>query len=101
MRNSVNAMPDAILILSGNWQLQWLNKSAEHLFDIKFSHDFEKKITDLIEGKGFREYIEVGDFKDHFRYEYRNSNVVHLEIRVIQHQPESYLLHARDVTLMR
>jgi len=96
-QESVDALPDAAVLLNKNFGIEWFNANAKEMLGLK-SGDIHCYIGNLIRHPKFFHYINV-NFHD------RSLEVMSpidkdktLDIRVIDYSTDQFLLLARDVT---
>ncbi len=99
IRESINAMPDAAVILRENSEIQWWNGPARDLLGLQWPQDEGQRIANLFRHPDFGSFIR--------REEEGTSTItvpspvdedLMLEIRLIPYAENQRLLLARDIT---
>jgi two-component system phosphate regulon sensor histidine kinase PhoR len=95
---AANAMPDAVVILGEEQEIEWINPRAERLLGIHESTDIGQPITNLVRHPGFRALLEKPYSDEEF--EMRSPTVMsrYLAVRRVPYGSSQELLIARDVT---
>ena len=62
LRRSAAAMPDGVVLLTANREIQWFNRRARHLLDLKPKLDIGLRIDNLIRVPEFVRYLDAGEF---------------------------------------
>lgn len=98
-QNSTAAMPDAAVVLGKNYEIEWLNKAAQHLLGLQSPQDKGKPITNLIRSPAFCDYLANGDEQATIRLASPHDPNLILVIRVVPYaRHHQHLLLARDIT---
>ncbi|MGW8248649.1 MAG: phosphate regulon sensor histidine kinase PhoR [Acidiferrobacterales bacterium] len=95
---AANAMPDAVVILGEEQEIEWINPMAERLLGIHENTDIGQPITNLVRHPGFRALLEKPYSDEEF--EMRSPTVMSrfLSVRRVPYGSSQELLIARDVT---
>ncbi len=104
-KESTEALPDATIILGGNWEIEWFNSKCETYFGLKKKKDVGQSLTNLIRSPILLDFIEnhscekkdgVEKVKDTLEIPSPDNKKI-LSIRLIPYG-HKFLLIARDVT---
>ena len=101
LRESLSALPDAIVALDRNNRIEWWNKAAIELLNLSSSLDQGKRIEVIIDARGFREFVALPISDEQLDVPSPVSPDKLLSIRITPYGNEQRLLQARDVTLIR
>lgn len=97
-RRATEALPDAAVVLSDEFEIEWFNKAAAYLLGLQ-SKDKGLRIDNLLRHPGFVNYLRQAKFEQAITIQVPNN--VQLEIRIVPYVPDRYLLLAQDVTQLR
>jgi two-component system phosphate regulon sensor histidine kinase PhoR len=100
IRKMAAAMPDAVLTLSSDGEISWLNRQAEVYFGLVGEPVLGQKLVDLIEHPTLKDYIKAEQFRRGLEVEAPGDPAMMLEISVTRFKKrrERFLLVARDIT---
>lgn len=95
---AASAMPDAMVILGEDQEIEWINPMAERLLGINEHTDIGQPVTNLIRHPGFRALLEKPYTDEEF--EMRSPTIMsrYLAVRRVPYGSSQELLIARDVT---
>ncbi len=98
-QKSTSAMPDATVVLSKNYQIEWLNKASRQLLGLQSPQDKGKPITNFIRSPSFAEYLANNDNQSFVNLVSPSNSEIILRICVIPYaRNDQHLLIARDIT---
>jgi two-component system, OmpR family, phosphate regulon sensor histidine kinase PhoR len=97
-RRSTAAMPDAVVVLGSEHEIEWVNKSARRLLGLKSSRDKGQNITNLIRKPDFLAYINNPSKQENITIVSPTNSEIILRINIIPYAKNRYLLLARDVS---
>lgn len=98
-QNSTAAMPDAAVVLGKNYEIEWLNKAAQHLLGLQSPQDKGKPITNLIRSPVFCDYLVNSDEQTTIKLASPHDPNLILVIKVVPYaRNHQHLLLARDIT---
>lgn len=97
-RNSAHALPEAIVMLDKEFQIQWLNDAAARLLGLDYARDIGQRIDNLMRQPQFCTYLHTGQFADPVTLEPTLGGEQHLLIRIVPYGTSQLLLVAYDVT---
>ncbi|MCV6636141.1 phosphate regulon sensor histidine kinase PhoR [Candidatus Albibeggiatoa sp. nov. NOAA] len=97
-RRSTTAMPDAVVVLGPNHEIEWVNKAARQLLGLRSSRDKGQCITNLIRQPLFVQYLNNINKKESIKLNAPTNPEVMLRINIVPYAKNRYLLLARDIT---
>ena len=100
-RDSLSALPDAIIALDRNNRIEWWNKAAGELVGLSSSIDQRKRIEVFFPSSEFREYIAQDDLNEPIEIKAPASPEKLLSIRITPYGDNQRLFRAEDVTLVK
>lgn len=90
------AVPDAMVVLSQENQIEWLNPAAERLLGLRSARDQGARIVNLVRSPDFQDYLHTGDFSNAFPL--TTSNERQLSVQIVPFDESLKLLIGRDIT---
>ncbi|GAB4351473.1 MAG: phosphate regulon sensor histidine kinase PhoR [Methylohalobius crimeensis] len=99
-RQATEALPDATVVLTDDFEIEWFNKAAARLLGFQ-SRDKGLRVDGLIRHPGFVEHLQQRRFDQSLTISAPDSERTQLEIRIVSYMPDRYLLLAQDVTQIR
>ncbi|MFL2558143.1 MAG: phosphate regulon sensor histidine kinase PhoR [Candidatus Thioglobus sp. MED-G25] len=100
-RDSLSALPDAIVALDRNNRIEWWNKAATELLGLSASSDQGKRIEVIISSREFQEFTRLVTSNQQLEVQSPITSDKILSIQITQYGDGQRLLQARDVTLVR
>ncbi|MGM0554725.1 MAG: phosphate regulon sensor histidine kinase PhoR [Pseudomonadota bacterium] len=105
-RDSVKAMPDAVIILRADYRIKWVNDAAPDMLDITWPRDEGQRITHLLRYPSFLDFMgEPGNPDSRTTHTITLPSPLMdnrwLEMRLIPYGDRQFLLLARDTTQLR
>jgi len=100
-RDGAEALPDAALVLSKDFIIQWGNKKAQKLLGVRTSGDVGQRIDNLIRLPIFSKYLEAQNWETPCHIVSPVNHEVHLELRFMAYGTDHFLFIARDVSKIR
>jgi two-component system, OmpR family, phosphate regulon sensor histidine kinase PhoR len=101
-RDSVKAMPDATVVLTGDYEVEWCNQAARDLLGLRWPQDEGQRISNIVRHPEFVTFLA-----QHTR-EARMISLpspvdgrLWLEVRLVPYAKKRHLLLARDTTALR
>lgn len=99
-RHATSALPDAVVVLNNQHEIEWFNEPAEHQLGLKKEHDENQPIVYLIRQSEFMLYLNGDDFSEPIKLKsWRSANVT-LELHLIPFGTKQKLLICRDVSAL-
>ncbi|MEK7991464.1 MAG: phosphate regulon sensor histidine kinase PhoR [Thiotrichaceae bacterium] len=97
-RRSTTAMPDAVVVLGPNHEIEWVNKAARQLLGLKSARDKGQCITNLIRQPLFVQYLSNINKEESIKLNAPTHEDIMLRINIVPYAKNRYLLLARDIT---
>jgi two-component system phosphate regulon sensor histidine kinase PhoR len=98
-RQSTEALPDAIVILRGNDEIEWVNKAARQILGLQ-QNDKNQRIINLMRFPEFIRYLKAAEYGEPIVIPSPVNPRLTLEVRIIAYGLGLKLLLAQDVTQM-
>lgn len=92
------ALPDAVVIINAQRNLEWWNRAAERLLGLKVKSDQGKPVFNLLRDPRFIRYIRREDYAEPLYLNSPNDTEIKLEYKVTGFAKSDLLLVARDIT---
>ena len=96
--DTVSALPDATVILNGNWEIEWANRAAEELLGIERSRDFGLRIGNLIRDPDFDAALDTFDKEMNLELPSPVNADFMIALRMVSYGKGKKLLTARDIS---
>ncbi|TYK65196.1 phosphate regulon sensor histidine kinase PhoR [Colwellia echini] len=97
-RDGAEALPDAALMLSEEWTIEWGNKKAQRLLGVRWPDDYGQRIDNLLRAPEFGEYLAHKNFDSPCLLVSPMNSDMQLEIRIMAYGSDDVLLLARDIS---
>ncbi|QOL27013.1 phosphate regulon sensor histidine kinase PhoR [Thalassotalea sp. LPB0316] len=97
-RDGAEALPDAAVVLSDDFIIEWSNKKAQNLLGIVCPGDVGQRIDNLIRNPEFTRVLYQQAFEAPFHIDSPLKEDTTLELRIMTYGVDQYLLVARDVS---
>ena len=97
-RRMTTAVPDGIVVLGADREIQWFNRNAARLLSLRRKVDFGQRIDNLVRQPGFVAYLERGDFALPVVVRALFDAEVHLSLHLVAYGAGQKLMIVRDVT---
>ncbi len=95
-KQTLGALPDGVVLLLKNWEIQWLNRIAQSELGLDPGTDVGKKIVEVYPDKKLTNYINKGEFSKSILLKNKAGQI--LETRIISAGAKFWALVTRDVT---
>ncbi len=95
-KQTLGALPDGVVLLLKNWEIQWLNPIAQTDLGISPATAIGKNITAIDINKDLIDFIKTGDFSKTLHITTKNRKI--LEARIISSGTKYWVLVTRDIT---
>jgi two-component system phosphate regulon sensor histidine kinase PhoR len=92
------AMPDAVVILSAQDEIEWANDVARQLLGVHYPRDAGMRLGNLIRDPEFAEYLHRGDFREPLALDLSIDPPQQVAIQLFPYGDSQKLLMGRDVT---
>ena len=96
-KSSTRALPDATIVLTGDFTILWVNDAATEIVGVRKS-DAGQPVTNLIRSPHFARYLEEQNYSQPLEMTSQANPEQHLLLRVVPYEGGQYLLQARDIT---
>ena len=100
LHRTLEAMPDAAVVLEKNLEVEWFNAAAQKLLGLS-STSKNKKISKLIKNKRLNNYLKKKDFEQTLEIQSPVSPALELEVNMVHFGEDLYLLTAHDITQIK
>ena len=97
-RAAGQALPDGVVILNSDTQIEWANPTAERHLDIDPRRDAGQAITNLLRNPDFIAYLDSGGYGEPLVLRRARGDASVLTLRIIAFGDEQKLLLTRDIT---
>ncbi len=97
-RRMTTAVPDGIVVLGSEREIQWFNRNAARLLSLRRKVDFGQRIDNLVRQPDFIRYLERGDYTLPVVVRATFDSEVHLALQVVAYGAGQKLMIIRDVT---
>lgn len=97
-RRLTTAMPDGVIVLNAQREIQWFNRNAMRLLGLRRKMDFGQRIDNLLRHPDFRRYLESGEYDTPVVLRAPAAPETYLALHAVAYGEEQMLLLARDVT---
>ncbi|HDK38621.1 MAG TPA: phosphate regulon sensor histidine kinase PhoR [Thiolapillus brandeum] len=100
--DTLEAMPDAAIILEKDLRVQWFNSAAHELLGLELSaRKHRQPVARLIKYPDFKRWLDTGDFSHPLELASPAAGTRVLQIRMVAFGHEQYLLLAHDITELK
>ena len=100
--DTLEAMPDAAIVLQADLRVQWFNSAAHELLGIPLSaRKHNRRVSRLVRNDDFRCWIQEGDFSQPLEMTSPASPARALQIRIVGFGEDQHLLLAHDITELK
>jgi two-component system phosphate regulon sensor histidine kinase PhoR len=97
-RAAGQALPDGVVILNRERQIEWANPTAERHLDIDAKRDAGQAITNLLRHPDFLAYLDIHAYAEPLVLRRARGEAAVLTVRVIEFGDDQTLLLTRDIT---
>ncbi len=98
LRRSAAALPDGVIMLTPAREIQWFNRTARRLLDLRPKLDIGLRIDNLIRVPEFQRYLEEGKFETSVVVPVHPTGDTMLSLQIVPYGEGGQFLFARDVT---
>lgn len=97
-RHAASALPDGVVVLNANNEIEWCNPPAEVKLGLDLRQDENQPISYLVRHSDFVQYLQAQEYAEPIKLKsWRNAELT-LEIQLIPFGTKQKLLICRDVT---
>ena len=97
-RRMTTAMPDGVVVMSAEREIQWFNRNAARLLQLRRKVDYNQRIDNLVRHPDFSRYLAAGEFSQPVVVRSVVDAQAHLLLHVVAYGAGQQLLLVRDVT---
>lgn len=97
-RDGAEALPDAAVVLSTDFIIEWSNKKAQNLLGVVCPNDVGQRVDNLIRNPEFSQVLTNYEFDTPFHIDSPMKEDTRLELRMMLYGADQYLMIARDVS---
>ncbi|MGH8310933.1 MAG: phosphate regulon sensor protein PhoR, partial [Steroidobacteraceae bacterium] len=98
LQQSTAALPDGVVMLNGELEILWFNRTAGRLLDLRRPEDLGLRIDNLLRQPEFSRYLQSGQFGSAVTVRPDAASDRHLSLRIVPYGEEQRLLLVRDVS---
>ncbi|MDH3514478.1 MAG: phosphate regulon sensor histidine kinase PhoR [Gammaproteobacteria bacterium] len=97
-QKAASAMPDAVIVLSQQGDIEWANTSAARLLGVRYPRDVGMRLINLLRDPEFAQYLERGDYSELLGIISPDNSEIHVSIQITPFGSSQKLVIGRDVT---
>ena len=97
-RRMTTAMPDGVVVMSAEREIQWFNRNAARLLSLRRKVDYRQRVDNLIRHPDFSRYLSGGDYSQPVVIRAAVDSELYLLLQVVAYGAGQQLLLVRDVT---
>jgi two-component system phosphate regulon sensor histidine kinase PhoR len=99
-REAANAVPDALVILDKQQQIEWANPAATHLMNIRWPQDDGRLLTEVLPHPDLGSFVDTGDYSRPLDLAPERNRTIMLSLRITPfgERKRQRLLVGRDIT---
>ena len=97
-RRMTTAMPDGVVVLGSEREIQWFNRNAARLLGLRRKLDFGQRLDNLVRQPDFIRYLENADYAVPVVVRSTVASDTHLALHVVSYGAGQTLLLVRDVS---
>lgn len=98
LRRSAAAMPDGVVMLTPDREIQWFNRRAQQLLNLKPKLDIGIRIDNLVRSPEFVRYLDAADFSSPVVVAVHPNGGETLAMHLVPYGGGGQILFARDIT---
>jgi two-component system phosphate regulon sensor histidine kinase PhoR len=97
-QNAAAALPDAVVILTEQDEIEWANRNAARWLGIHYPRDAGMRLGNLLRDPGFSRYVAIGDFTEPLELPSPANTENTVSIQIIPFGARQKLVLGRDIT---
>ena len=97
-QSAASAMPDAVVILSEQDDIEWANRNAARWLGIRYPRDAGMRLGNLLRDPEFSRYVALGDFTEPLEMPSPTNTENTVSIQIIPFGARQKLVLGRDIT---
>jgi two-component system, OmpR family, phosphate regulon sensor histidine kinase PhoR len=98
LRRSTAALPDGVVVLDGELEILWFNRTAARLLDLRRPADLGLRIDNLLRQPEFARYLRQREYGGAIVVQPDAASDRHLEVQLVPYGDGQHLLLVRDVS---
>ena len=98
-RQTLELLPEGVVILKGSWKIEWVNTTASHHFGLTMA-DEGRNFLDHIESADFRAWMRQRNYERHFNLISPDDSLI-LDVAVVAPDERHMIIVTHDVTERR
>jgi len=98
-RESTAALPEGVIVLREQGDIEWWNDKAGELLGLKYPHDVDRRLTNLLRNPEVMEYFRHTDEEKPVRFPSPLDEMKILSLKIVPYGNNQKLVVVRDVTL--
>ncbi len=98
LQNAARAIPDGVVVLSGQDEIDWANPMAERQFDLDLARDRGRQITYLLRQPAFVAYLGAHSYSEPLVMKCPRNRDNTLSVQLVPFGDDQKLLISRDIT---
>jgi two-component system phosphate regulon sensor histidine kinase PhoR len=99
-QRAASALPDGMVLLNINDQIEWCNPPAEQQLGLNLQQDAGQPISYLVRQTAFTDYLQAQDYREPVKLKSLHSPDITLELQLVPFGDRQKLLLCRDITPM-
>lgn len=98
LQEAAGALPDGVVVLNAEDQIEWANHAAELLLGLNMEHDAGQPIAYLLRHSDFANYLVSFNYSETLKLKNPRNPAISLELQLVPFGENQKLLICRDVT---
>ena len=98
LQRSTAALPNGVVMLNGQREIMWFNRTAARLLDLRRTADLGLRIDNLLRDPEFARYLDGGDYSNAVVIRPTNADQRYLSLQIVPYGEGQQLLLATDVS---
>ena len=98
LNQNISALPDATILLNGDFQIQWCNSPARYLLNLRSPQDLGYKISNLIRDPELLAYLEDPQSREYIEIVSPIDPGIVIQVKIAAFADQQLLLIARNVS---
>ncbi len=100
-RESTAALPEGVIVLREQGEIEWWNDKADELLGLKYPQDVDRRLTNLLRNPEVMEYFRSRDTEKPVRFPSPVDEQKILSLKIVPYGNKQKLVVVRDVTLSK
>lgn len=98
LQRSTAALPNGVVMLNGQREIMWFNRTAARLLDLRRTADLGLRIDNLLRDPEFARYLEAGEYSNAIVIRQTKADDQYLSLHVVPYGEGQQLLLVTDVS---